>query len=79
MHPATGSSVTSAVRTPDGDGYWILFANGIVMAFGDAVNFGEPDGAVGAQIQQMRSSQRGMERAIGFIVQTDLCTRTVTL
>lgn len=43
----TGSSVTSAVRTPDGDGYWILFANGIVMAFGDAVNFGEPDGAVG--------------------------------
>jgi hypothetical protein len=39
--------VTSAVRTPDGKGYWILFADGVVTSFGNASNLGQP-GAVGA-------------------------------
>jgi hypothetical protein len=34
--------VTSAVRTPTGQGYWILFANGSVEAFGNAANLGAP-------------------------------------
>jgi hypothetical protein len=39
--------VTSAVRTPDGNGYWILFANGTVDNFGDAVGYGDPAGVTG--------------------------------
>jgi len=39
--------VTSAVRTPDGKGYWILFANGEIAHFGDAANFGAPAGQFG--------------------------------
>src|ERR1019366_4265439 len=39
--------VTSAVRTSDGKGYWILYANGAVAGFGDAPNFTGPIGAVG--------------------------------
>jgi hypothetical protein len=39
--------VTSAVRTPDGKGYWILFANGDVARFGDAGDFGGPAGQFG--------------------------------
>jgi hypothetical protein len=39
--------VTSAVRTPDGRGYWILFANGAVAGYGDAANLGGPVGVVG--------------------------------
>ena len=35
------------MRTPDGRGYWILFANGAVAAFGDAANLGGPLGSVG--------------------------------
>jgi hypothetical protein len=36
------------VRTPDGRGYWILFADGAVFPYGDAVNFGSlPGGVVG--------------------------------
>jgi hypothetical protein len=31
----------------DGGGYWILFANGTVDAFGDAANLGGPLGSVG--------------------------------
>jgi len=34
--------VTSAVRTPDGRGYWILLRGGEVFSYGDAVNFGSP-------------------------------------
>jgi hypothetical protein len=29
--------VTSAVRTPDGNGYWILLSDGSVYSFGDAM------------------------------------------
>jgi hypothetical protein len=39
--------VTSAVRTPDGKGYWILFADGEVVPFGDAVGHGDPAGTLG--------------------------------
>jgi hypothetical protein len=39
--------VTSAVRTPDGRGYWILFANGAIFNYGDALNFGSPAGVMG--------------------------------
>jgi hypothetical protein len=31
--------VTSAVRTPDGRGYWILFSNGAIASYGDAINY----------------------------------------
>ena len=44
---APGSPVTSAVRTTDGGGYWILLANGIVYGYGDAANLGGPVGSVG--------------------------------
>jgi len=37
-----GAPVTSATRTPDGQGYWILLANGGVDAFGDAALLGSP-------------------------------------
>ena len=33
--------VTSAVRTPDGSGYWILTSDGSVFPFGDALTHGE--------------------------------------
>ena len=39
--------MTAAVRTKDGAGYWLLFANGVVAPFGDAANLGGPAGAVG--------------------------------
>ena len=42
-----GSSVTSAVRTADGGGYWVLLADGAVYAYGDAVARGGPVGSVG--------------------------------
>jgi hypothetical protein len=35
------------VRTPDGNGYWILFANGAIDDYGDAGNFGSPAGQLG--------------------------------
>ena len=39
-------AVVDAVATPDGNGYWILYANGAVAAFGDAVALGGPVGYV---------------------------------
>ena len=39
--------MTSAVRTPDGGGYWILFANGAIASYGDAANYSAPVGALG--------------------------------
>jgi hypothetical protein len=39
--------VTSAVRTPDGRGYWILYANGAISNFGDAGAFGSSLGLMG--------------------------------
>ena len=39
--------MTSAVRTPDGGGYWILFADGKVVPFGDASEHGDPSGTLG--------------------------------
>jgi hypothetical protein len=39
--------VTSAVRTPNGDGYWILFADGDIDNYGDAGAFGSPAGQFG--------------------------------
>ena len=41
---AVSSPVTSAVRTHDGNGYWILLANGTVLNFGDAADLGGPVG-----------------------------------
>ena len=38
--------VVDAVATRDGNGYWLLFANGVVDNFGDATNFGAPVGYV---------------------------------
>ena len=40
--------VVDAVATPDGHGYWLLYANGEWTAFGDAPNLGEPVGYVNA-------------------------------
>ena len=40
--------VVDAVATPDGHGYWLLYANGVVANFGDATNFGAPLGYVNA-------------------------------
>jgi len=40
--------VTSAVRTPDGNGYWVLYADGFVSASGTAVDYGSLSGAGGA-------------------------------
>ena len=34
--------MTSAVRTPNGGGYWILTANGTVYNYGDAVTTATP-------------------------------------
>ena len=38
-------TVTSAVASPDGNGYWILLSDGGVSAYGDATNFGSPPSA----------------------------------
>ncbi len=45
--PERSVPVTSAVRTPDGGGYWILFGDGRVNGFGDAANHGNPAGTLG--------------------------------
>jgi len=39
--------VTSAVRTANGGGYWVLLADGAVYAYGDAASQGGPVGSVG--------------------------------
>ena len=41
------SPVTSAVRTPDGAGYWILLADGTVYSYGDARYLGGATGQGG--------------------------------
>jgi hypothetical protein len=47
--PGPIGAVSSAVRTPDGNGYWILFSDGRVAPFGDAISFGGlPTGATQA-------------------------------
>ena len=38
--------MVDAVATPDGHGYWLLYANGAVTPFGDAANLGAPVGYV---------------------------------
>ena len=38
------SAVVTAVRTPDGGGYWILLANGTVFNYGDAEYLGGTSG-----------------------------------
>ena len=43
-----GSTITSAVATPDGGGYWILDAAGQVFPYGDAAGLGGlPPGSAG--------------------------------
>jgi hypothetical protein len=42
--PGRGT-VTSAVSTPDGKGYWILLGDGEVLPYGDAADLGEPSSA----------------------------------
>jgi len=44
--PAQSQSVVDAVATPDWRGYWLLYANGAVVPFGDAVGMGAPLGYV---------------------------------
>jgi len=49
--PAQGASAPSAVRTPDGQGYWILVSDGEVFSYGDAAYLeGLPAGVVGGLI-----------------------------
>jgi len=43
----TGSPVTSAVRAPDGHGYWIVTANSSVYNYGSAINLGDARGSFG--------------------------------
>ena len=43
----TGSPITSAVRTPSGNGYWILDASGTVHAYGDVASLGNDDDSYG--------------------------------
>ncbi|HEY6473367.1 MAG TPA: hypothetical protein VIY26_10795, partial [Acidimicrobiales bacterium] len=38
--------VVDAVATANGQGYWLLYANGVVANFGNATNFGAPAGYV---------------------------------
>jgi len=44
--PPSSVPVVDAVATPDGHGYWILYASGGVSAFGDAAPLGAPLGYV---------------------------------
>ena len=46
--PPSSVPVVDAVATPDGHGYWLLYANGAVDSFGDAANLGAPVGYVNA-------------------------------
>ena len=51
MRPCSGRRrpdvpVVDAVAAPDGQGYWLLFANGVVHTFGDASSWGAPLGYV---------------------------------
>ena len=39
--------VVAAVRTYDGGGYYLLYANGAVYSAGDAINYGSAVGDVG--------------------------------
>ena len=39
---AGGSSITSAVATPNGGGYWVLDSAGSVFAYGNAASLGSP-------------------------------------
>jgi len=34
------------VRTPSGNGYWILFSNGEIYTYGDAAYWGSPFGQI---------------------------------
>ena len=43
--PRATGTVTSAVATPDGKGYWILLGDGEVFPYGDAANLGSPPSA----------------------------------
>jgi len=40
--------VTAAARTVDGRGYWLLFSNGAIAAYGDAASLGDPLGSLGS-------------------------------
>ena len=44
--PPASSDVVGMAATPDGQGYWLVYANGVVATFGDAVNYGDPTGYV---------------------------------
>jgi hypothetical protein len=39
--------VCTPSATPDGGGYWVLYADGRLSPFGDAGHFGDPAGALG--------------------------------
>jgi hypothetical protein len=40
------TEVLSAVRTPSGNGYWILFSDGEIYTYGDAAYLGSPFGQI---------------------------------
>ena len=40
--PVVAVPVVDAVATPNGNGYWLLYANGVVAHFGDAANASVP-------------------------------------
>ena len=42
----SGAPIVSAVRTPNGGGYWILDADGTVHGYGNATNLGSAAGDV---------------------------------
>ena len=51
----TGTPVTSAVRTPDGGGYWILLANGVVAPTGTQRTSVDPLGLSAVLTRHRRS------------------------
>ena len=62
--------MTSAVRTPNGGGYWILTANGTVYDYGNAGTYGSPGGEFGGLLPAMAVFATSDGRAIGWPPQT---------
>lgn len=71
--------VTSAVRTTDGGGYWILFANGTVDGYVMLRIWAGQSEPRLASIPPRRSSSLQTEAATGWLRPTDPSTTTVTL
>ena len=59
--------VTSAVRTPDGRGYWVLFANGAISPTAMQLSTGTLVGCLAASTRPAPSLRRGAGLAIGWL------------